>query len=514
MQGKILFILIATLALLGMSSKIRIDTSSKKFIDENNRVLLFHGVNAVYKLEPFYPPILDHFDPTLSLSPQDFQNLRSWGFNFIRLHIAWEGVEPTRGNYNDTYILQIRQIVRTAAQYNITVLLDAHQDLMSRKFCGEGFPAWAINHTNFPAPFKINITYDEKGYANITQCLQMPFFKYYLTKNVQKAWEDFYTNENGTRDSFANMWQHVATFFKDEPNIIGYEILNEPFSADLYEDPTSIIYAQKDDIKFLQPLYSEVHKRVREVDNNTILFFEPMVDDATGVGLQKGPGGPGYNDKQALSHHVYCGIVDNDGEPDVPAVCHGIDSFMFKNHQKNADKIGIPAFLTEFGAVSNSSRSATEISYVADLADEHLNSWSYWQFKGYNDITTQARPASIEGFYDEKGNLQSEKVKALSRNYFYATCGLPIKQHFNHKTAEFTFTYKPKNNCNGANSELFISEDFYYPNGFTYKFQGCDQCKLASLGPKGYYQVVLAGKYSEQITLEVKATTKTTEIDI
>ncbi len=515
MSAKILFIITALLVLQGFSSKIRIDSKTRNFIDQNNRVLLFHGVNAVYKLPPFYPPVLDKFDPNLSLSPQDFQNLRGWGFNVIRLHIAWEGVEPTRGHYNDTYILQVRQIVRTAAQYNITILLDAHQDLISRKFCGEGFPAWAVEHKNFPSPLKVNISFDSNGYANITQCLSIPFFKYYLTKDVQREWENYYTNVNGVRDSFTNMWQHVATFFKDEPNLIGYEVLNEPFSANLYEDPTSIIYARQDDIKFLQPLYLATHNKIRAVDNDTIIFFEPIVNDLTGVGLRQGPGGDAWNDKQALSHHVYCGIVDNNGEPDIAEVCHGIDSFTFKNHQNNAVKIGVPAFLTEFGAVSNSTRSAAEISYVTGLADDHLNSWAFWQFKGYNDITTAARPASIEGFYDEKGNLQSQKVKALSRNYVYATCGTPVKQAFHPKNAEFVFTYKPRTDCNGANTELYISEGFHYPRGFTYKFKGCDQCKLTSLGPKGYHQIVLSGKWQQEITLEVKANVSaTTEIDI
>ena len=31
-----------------------------------------------------------------------------------------------------------------AADYNISVLLDMHQDVLSAKFCGEGAPDWAI----------------------------------------------------------------------------------------------------------------------------------------------------------------------------------------------------------------------------------------------------------------------------------------------------------------------------------------------------------------------------------
>ena len=75
----------------------------------------------------------------------------------IRLHVAWEGVEPQRGHYNYTYIEKLREVVRKAAKYGISVLLDAHQDLFNRKFCGEGFPDWTINRTNFPFPLKIDL---------------------------------------------------------------------------------------------------------------------------------------------------------------------------------------------------------------------------------------------------------------------------------------------------------------------------------------------------------------------
>jgi len=53
----------------------------------------------------------------------------------------------------------------------------------------------------------------------------------------------------------------------------------------------------------------------------------------------------------------------------------------------------------------------------------NFRSWTYWQFKYYHDITTAANPGTTESFYDEYGNLQVNKVKALSRPYAYAICG-------------------------------------------------------------------------------------------
>jgi len=67
--------------------------------------------------------------------------------------------------------------------------------------------------------------------------------------------------------------------------------------------------------------------------------------------------------------------------------------------------LGVPYFLTEFGALSNSNTSAVEIGVVAGYAEAFFSSWSYWQFKYYHDITTAANPATTESFYFNNGSL-------------------------------------------------------------------------------------------------------------
>ena len=67
-------------------------------------------------------------------------------------------------------------------------------------------------------------------------------------------------------------------------------------------------------------------------------------------------------------------------------------------------KVG--GFMTQYGALSNTQKSAEEIRVLTDLMSSYFRSWSYWQFKYYDDITTAARPGTTESFYDEKGFLQ------------------------------------------------------------------------------------------------------------
>ena len=55
------------------------------------------------------------------------------------------GYVPERGQYNETYIQKIDEIVKLLADHGIYTLLDMHQDVLSPKFCVEGMPDWIIN---------------------------------------------------------------------------------------------------------------------------------------------------------------------------------------------------------------------------------------------------------------------------------------------------------------------------------------------------------------------------------
>ncbi len=67
-------------------------------------------------------------------------------------------------------------------------MLDQHQDLINRKFCGEGFPDWAVVSDNtFPAPLKIDLPRDENGYPIVQECLKYDFFAFYWTHDITKS---------------------------------------------------------------------------------------------------------------------------------------------------------------------------------------------------------------------------------------------------------------------------------------------------------------------------------------
>lgn len=64
---------------------------------------------------------------------------------------------------------------------------------------------------------------------------------------------------------------------------------------------------------------------------------------------------------------------------------------------------------------------------ITNEMSKYFRSWTYWQFKYFDDITTAANPGTTESFYDNDGKLQETKVKALARPYAYAICGRPVE---------------------------------------------------------------------------------------
>ena len=74
----------------------QVDPDNHWFYDADGRVVLFHGVNSVYKGFPWYWDYL--FDDTR------LDDLADFGLNVVRLGSMWTGAEPVEGVWNETYI--------------------------------------------------------------------------------------------------------------------------------------------------------------------------------------------------------------------------------------------------------------------------------------------------------------------------------------------------------------------------------------------------------------------------
>lgn len=71
----------------------------------------------------------------MSLNKRDIKDLRSWGFNFVRVAVPWEAVEieapdSTSNNlktvYNEQYLEKLDKLIQMLAEEGIYTMIDSH----------------------------------------------------------------------------------------------------------------------------------------------------------------------------------------------------------------------------------------------------------------------------------------------------------------------------------------------------------------------------------------------------
>jgi len=192
--------------------------------------VVVHGVNAVYKAEPWLPPAGD-FSARYSLGAEDAEILESWGMNGVRLGVMWPGAMPTRDAVDQGYLDRARETTELLASRGIYSLLDAHQDLLSAKFCGEGAPDWAVPQIPtgpdaFPAPLGPAFNMNASGVPSAEDCAKYSWAEYQVTVAGSRGYQALYDNANGTAEAFAQFWSAVGKTFRNASHIIGAEIVS------------------------------------------------------------------------------------------------------------------------------------------------------------------------------------------------------------------------------------------------------------------------------------------------
>mmetsp|Transcript_28635 Transcript_28635/g.50911 ORF Transcript_28635/g.50911 Transcript_28635/m.50911 type:complete len:530 (-) Transcript_28635:411-2000(-) len=484
----------AFLLLSAASARISMNPETRFFVDDLGRTRIFHGLNAVVKIAP-YIPITDHFDPQMSISDEDIANLTSWGFNFIRLGVMWQAVEYAPQQYNLTYLAEMNTLINKLGAAGIYTLVDAHQDIFARQFCGEGVPEFYANgvsqHCNYNIASDLlsllgvcktmkdfHLEYQEDGDPTIDSCLKNPFTSYYQTPEVVDAFARLYYNVDNIRDRFFDYWNVTSAFFAGNSYVVGYDPLNEPIVADFWKDPL-LLLPGRFDRTVLQGLYQDYNAVIRKNTPDQIVFFEPVTFDLLplfggiifNVGFDDTPGGSASNAYQVLNDHIYCCAagpnVCKTGEPTVKdeKMCRSFIDRKIEKRSHDAKKLGVGLIITEFGACTDSDGCMAEIDSVTNACDKSLVGWAYWMFKGFGDYTTTG--SYTEGFYNQDGSLQQNKLKHLSRTYIQAYQGVPIKADFDVSTGHFSASYEVDPSIQGS-TDLYFNGAIYYPYGYKY----------------------------------------------
>ena len=109
---------------------LHVEEGTGKIINSDNEEVILHGVNVVYKVDPWIPE-LEKWDPLTSFTSKDMNLLQVWGFNVVRLGVMWPGV-CKRSGIDREYLKKIEYIITELGKRGIYTVIDMHQDLLSK----------------------------------------------------------------------------------------------------------------------------------------------------------------------------------------------------------------------------------------------------------------------------------------------------------------------------------------------------------------------------------------------
>jgi Glycoside hydrolase family 5 C-terminal domain/Cellulase (glycosyl hydrolase family 5) len=228
-------------------------------VDEMERTVLLRGVNlsgstkvpmqpngATYHRDGFF----NHRDISfvgrpfpLDEADEHFSRLQSWGLTFLRFLVTWEAIEHAGpGIYDEVYLDYVAAVIRKAANYDIQIVIDPHQDVWSRFTGGDGAPGWTLESVG------INLeAIHETGSAILHQIHGDPFPRMIWPSNRTKvaaatmftlffAGNDFAPRlhidgvpvQEYLQIHYCNAIAQLASRLHGLPNVIGYDTMNEP----------------------------------------------------------------------------------------------------------------------------------------------------------------------------------------------------------------------------------------------------------------------------------------------
>jgi endoglycosylceramidase len=367
------------------------ENDERYFIEkETGRQMFFHGVNAIVKGFP-YVPSTDAFDIDISLVDQDHALLADLGVNVYRLGTMWKGAEPIKDQFNQTYFNQLKVIVEKASSYGIYSLLDMHQDVISEKFCGEGIPDYVAIPTdeNFAEPVdSIYTDRAEDGFPTRADCAKHGWASYYNTKATSSVFQNMYNSVDTAGSTLAywgRFWMKVTEQFNQNSAVLGYELINEPWAGDIFIKP-SLLVPSIADKENLQPAYDYLVDTIRQIDNETLVFFAGVTwDDPIPAGFSHAPGSnPTAAENSVFAYHFYL-----PPQLEIP--------YYFHVRENDAKRLQTGMMLTEFERpLPNDDYENDTFVTIANIADSHLLSWSMWEYKTFCRETEESLASSSQ----------------------------------------------------------------------------------------------------------------------
>jgi aryl-phospho-beta-D-glucosidase BglC (GH1 family) len=284
------------------------------------------------------------------ITMNDLDNIKALGMNYIRLPFWWGNVQTLNGTWRADAFAQMDWLVTNAWQRGIYTLIDFH-----------GLP----------------------GGQSSSQSTAIINQNQYWSSTAYQAQTSL-------------IWSNVAAHFNNNPAVLGYDLINEPFGA-----PTQAA---------IWTAYNSLYQTVRSVDPNHMIVMEGCWS-GTGTGGRQlnwqwdvlpPPTQYGWTNV-VYSMHAY------PGGPPANEVNKQVSDF--NSHQS----WNVPDLIGEFNWEDNT---ASDWQYGTQQFDQNNMSWSHWSYKA----TAGGVPNSW-GIYDPTGtwppkpNIQNDSIGTISNDW-------------------------------------------------------------------------------------------------
>lgn len=226
---------------------------------------------------------------------------------------------------------------------------------------------------------------------------------------------------------YFTIWQKIASRYKDEPTIAGYDVLNEP----VLKNPQA-----------LKKFYRHVVRVIREVDKNHIIFLE-----ANNYGQQLKLLGRPRDENIAYSIHIYQPLnFTFNFQPHLryPGYINGKYwdrkrvYEMAGYYHRLAERWQVPIYVGEFGVNYRSGSDYGELKFLQDLLDcfKKFNfHWTYWTYKA---VAGGLYPDGIYQYLPNSPWIKREGPILGWENFYYLWKKNKRKIVSSWKTEEFT----------------------------------------------------------------------------
>ena len=138
------------------------------------------------------------------------------------------------------------------------------KDVLTSKLEYDGIPKWLSDKfppPGHPYPWPMK---DDSGYST--------WACGYFTEEISHGFQELYTKH---QPEFARVWREIAARFRDMSAVLGYELMNEPWTGNFFED-LSLLLPGNAGHELLEPFFNAASDAIREVDDETLIFWEPV----------------------------------------------------------------------------------------------------------------------------------------------------------------------------------------------------------------------------------------------